>query len=161
MRSLLNPGSLVAAALCVLGVGVAFVLSILCRHHAVKAAVPVAFLLTLAVVALIAGRKPSFVVALVAGFIFAVYLFEPYGSLMIRSAADRLELLVFALAATGVVYFSPGPDVLTKAASLPSTFAGRSKSSDRLETWIAVVGYAVVLTAMVTLLLNVLNSMRY
>jgi hypothetical protein len=129
----------------------------------VKAAVPVAFLLALAVVALIAGRKPSFVVAIVAGFIFAVYLFEPYGSLAIRSAVDRLELLVFALAATGVVYFSPGPKVLTKAALLPSTFEGRStvKSLDRLETWIAVVGYAVVLTAMVTLLLSALNSMRY
>ena len=163
MRSLSNPRPLVSTSLCVLCVSVAFVLSILCRDHAVKAAVPVAFLLALAVVALIAGRKPSFVVAIAAGFIFAMYLFEPHGTLTIRNAVDRLELLVFALAATGVVYFSPGPEVLTNAASLSSTFEGRNtiKSLDRLETWIAVVGYAVVLTAMVTLLLSVLNAMRY
>ena len=139
----------------------ALTLTFLFREYPVKRAVPVIFALLLVLVTHFFGRVAGLLCAFVGGLIFAVFLFEPYGSLMIRSAADRLELLVFALAATGVVYFSPGPDVLTKAASLPSTFAGRSKSSDRLETWIAVVGYAVVLTAMVTLLLNVLNSMRY
>ena len=160
MRTLLSPALLLST---LLSVGTAFVLSILCRDYAVKAAVPVTFLLALAAVALVAGRKASLVVAIVAGFIFAVYLFEPYGSLAVRSAVDRLDLLVFALAATGVVYFSPGPEGLTKTPSFLLTFEdGASiKSSDRLETWIAVVGYAVVLTAIVTLLLNVWNSRRY
>jgi len=35
------------------------------------------------------------------------------------------------------------------------------QSFDRLETWIAVVGYAIVLNAMVTLLLSAWTSMRY
>jgi hypothetical protein len=46
-------------------------------------------------------------VAIIAGFIFAAFLFEPYGSLAIRSATDRLELFGFAILALAVIRFSP------------------------------------------------------
>ena len=65
-------------------------MSILGRGHAVEGAVPVTFLLALVPVTFIAGRMSSLVVAMVASFIFAVCLFEPYGSLAIRSAMDQV-----------------------------------------------------------------------
>lgn len=152
MRAFLSPASLLTTVLCA---GLALVMSMLCRGHAVKAAVPVTFLLALVPAAHIAGRMASLVVAIVASFIFAACLFEPYGSLAIHSAVDRLELLCFGLAAIGMVHFSPVPRRCSGDAGF-STFSesrGTINTSD-LETWIAIVGYAVGLMAIVTLLLH-------
>src|SRR6516164_1622366 len=129
-------------------VGLAFVLCLLCRDHALKAAVPVTFLLGLAAVRLLGGRMTGFVVATAAGLIFATFLFEPYGTLAIHSGVDRAELLSFGLASFVVVYFSPGPVAFDNT-------DGITTPSDRLESWIAVAGYAVVFTALVTLLLQI------
>jgi K+-sensing histidine kinase KdpD len=152
MRALLGPTSLLTIVLCA---GVALVMSALYRDHAVKAAVPVIFLLALVPAAHIAGRMASLVVTIVAGFIFAACLFEPYGSLAIRSAVDQLELLCVGFAAIGMVYFSPTPRKSSGDAALSSFSGNRGtiKTSD-LETWIAIVGYAVGLMAIVTLLLS-------
>ena len=146
-RSLLSPKFLIVT---VLYVGVAFIMSMLCRDSAVKAALPVIFLLALVPVVLIFGRMASLVVAIVASFIFATFLFEPYGTLAISSAVDRIELLCFGLAAMAIVHFSPQPEGLTKTASAMKTLAS-------LENWIAIVGYVVVFTAIVTLLLYMWN----
>jgi len=93
MRALLNPTSLLTTVLCA---GMALVMSMLGRGHAVGGAVPVIFLLAYVPTTLLAGRMASIVAAMVASFIFAAYL----------------------------------------------------------EAWIAIVGYAVGLTAIVTLLIN-------
>jgi K+-sensing histidine kinase KdpD len=82
-------------------------MSVLYRDFAVKAAVPLIFLIVLIPVAQLSGRMASLAVATIAGFIFAACLFKPYGSLAIRSTADRIELLVFGVAALGVIHFSP------------------------------------------------------
>lgn len=152
MRAHLNPTSLITTVLCA---GVALVMSMLGRGHAVGGAVPVIFLLAYVPTTLLAGRIASIVAAMVASFIFAAYLFEPYGSLAIRSAVDRLELLCFGLASIGMVCFSPTPRRCSGRATVSSfsESSGIIKSSD-LEAWIAIVGYAVGLTAIVTLLIN-------
>lgn len=147
----------------VLGTGIAFVMSMLCRGHAVRAVVPLLFLLALVSVTVTAGRLAGLVVAILASFIFAACLFEPYGSLAIRSAVDRIDLLCFALAATGMVHFSPSLEGLPRTrlrrdsdhTSFLSFSASRGsiKTSASLETWIAVVGYALGFMAIVTLLL--------
>ena len=149
---------------------VAFAMSVLFRDFAAKAAVPVTFLLSLVPVALIAGRMASLVAAIVASFIFALYLFEPYGSLAIHSTVDQIELLCFGVASVGVALFSPNPQALANKDTQDSSghapycsLESRDtlKASHQLETWIATVGYAVALTAIVTLLLYFWNSMRY
>jgi len=132
----------------------AFAMSLLCRNLAVKPAVPVAFLLALVPAFLIAGRLASLLAAAIAIVIFAVYLFEPYGSLVIRSGVDRIELFFFALAALGLVRFCPG-------SALFHTKDGTARPSEQLEGWIAAAGYAVVFAALITLLLQMWNSMRY
>ena len=142
--------------------GVAFSLSLVCRDHAIKAAVPVVFLLALVPAAHVSGRTGSLVVAIVASLIFAVYLFEPYGSLAIRSAADQTELFCFVLAAIGVVRFSPNVQKFAKAAlqSSPEHIPVSSLSAGRgelLESWIAIMGYAIVLMAIVTVLVHMWN----
>lgn len=163
-QRLLIPKFLLVTVICA---GAAFVLSMLCRNYAMKAAVPVIFLPALVPVAHLSGRMASLVVAIVASFIFATYLFEPYGSLVIHSGVDRIDLLCFGLAAIGVVRFSPSAEGLRETA--PKTCLGRSpclslferrgalKGSDLLEKWIAILGYAVVLLAIVTLLLYIWN----
>lgn len=160
MRGLLSPKFLLVTVLCT---GIAFGMSMFCRGHAVGGAVPVAFLLALVTVTFIAGRMASLVVVLVASFIFAVCLFEPYGSLAIHSAVDRIELLCFVVAAIGMVRFSPNPEGVAKATPrrdsghIPflsfSGSRGSIQTSESLQTWIAVVGYAVGLMAVITLLL--------
>jgi K+-sensing histidine kinase KdpD len=161
MRPLFHPQSLLAIALCA---GAAFVLSVLCRNFAMKAAVPVTFLLALVPVALLAGRTASLAVTLAATCIFAVFLFEPYGSLSIRNGVDQIDLLCFALAAIGMVRFSPLPEEGAKAElrSSPDSVPGVSslKTAQSLETWIAVIGYAFVLMTVATLLLQVWNTLR-
>jgi K+-sensing histidine kinase KdpD len=57
--------------------GVAFLVSMLFRDYAVKSAVPVVFLVALVPVAYLSGRMASLVVAMVASWIFAVYLLSP------------------------------------------------------------------------------------
>jgi K+-sensing histidine kinase KdpD len=148
---LLNPTSLLTTVLCG---GLALGMSMLCRGHAVGGAVPVIFLLALVPVTVIAGRMASLLAAIVASFIFAVFLFEPYGSLAIRSAVDRLELLCFGLAAIGMLYFSPS----TRRHSTGSVFSPFSEGSatmetSDLETWIAIVVNAVGLMAIISMLL--------
>ncbi len=106
-RRLISPTSLLVTMLCAV---VAFGMSVLYRDYAVKAAVPLIFLIGLIPVVHLSGRMASLVVAIIAGFIFAACLFEPYGSLAIRGAADRIEMLVFAVAALGVIHFSPIPE---------------------------------------------------
>lgn len=107
MRRLVSPASLLVTVLCA---AVAFGMSVLYRDYAVKAAVPLIFLIALVPVVHLCGRMASLVVAIIAGFIFAACLFEPYGSLAIRGAADRIEMLVFGVAALGVIHFSPIPE---------------------------------------------------
>ena len=159
LQRLLSLRFLLVTLLCA---GVAFVLSIVCRGHALKAAVPVVFLLVLIPATQLSGRMASLVVAIVAGFIFATYLFEPYGSLVIRSAVDQIELLCFGFAAMGVIRFSPSAEGLLKTAPQRSSGGTTSSSSsdgraDLLESWIALMGYALVLMAIVTLLLYMWN----
>jgi K+-sensing histidine kinase KdpD len=142
--------------------GMALVLSMVCRDHALKAAVPVVFLLTLVPATQICGRVASLVVAIVAAFIFAAYLFEPYGSLTIHRVVDQIELLCFGIAAIGVVRFSPSAEALLKTAPQPSDGNSPLSSSsgaraNLLESWIALMGYAIVLMAIVTLLLYMWN----
>jgi len=147
---------------------VAFAMSMLGRASGIKAAVPVTLLLALVPVALIVGRMASLLVTIVVSLVFAEWLFEPYGSLVIRSAADRIELLSFGLAAIAVVYYSPSSGgvwqkrhhgYVSGRAPLSSSFESRStiKTSDPIETWVAIVGYAVVFMALVTLLLSMWN----
>jgi K+-sensing histidine kinase KdpD len=134
----------------------AFAMSVLCRDYAVKAAVPVAFLLALVLAAHLAGRTASLVVAIAASLIFATYLFEPYGRLAIQSPVDRIDLLCFGLAAIALLRFAPSSEGLAKSASGRATM----KTSDPLATWIGVAGYAVILTALITLLLQMWSSER-
>ena len=162
MRSQFTPEFLLATVLCA---GIAFGMSILCRNSAAKGAVPVAILLTLAPVAYLVGRRASLVVAIVACFVFAMCLFPPYGSLFIHSKVDGIELLCFGLAAVAVVHFSPGRDAQAKtpaprhASHAPLSSASESSDTlevpNQLETWIAVVGYAVAFLAIVTILLYI------
>ena len=160
MQRLFSMRFLFVTLLCV---GVALVLSMVCRDHALKAAVPVVFLLTLVPASRICGRVASLVVAIVAAFIFAFCLFEPYGSLAIHRLVDQIELLCFGIAAIGVVCLSPGAEALLKTAPQRSSGGGSPPSSSSgarenpLESWIALMGYAIVLMAIVTLLLYMWN----
>jgi len=127
--------------------------------------VPLTFLLALVPIALMVGRTVGLAVSLVATLTFAAFLYAPYGSLAIYNTVDRIELFCFVLAAVVVVYFSPGPNRLAN----PPKFSGRGAASttsesgnavdtaDPLETWIAVVGYVIVFSVIVTLLLSVWN----
>ena len=149
LRRLLGSNFLLVTAF---GAGMAILLSLLCRNNGLKPAVPVVFLFALIPSTYVSGRVASLAVATVAGFVFAVCLFEPYGSLALRYGVDRAELLCFALAAIGIILFSPNANSgASGRGSLSSSFRPRA---GQLESWIAVVGYAIVLTAMVTLLLN-------
>ena len=88
----------------------AFVLSFFLRETSVKPAAPAIFLLAVISVAHFSGRLASLLVAMVGGLSFAAFLFEPYGSLAVYSAADRIVLLMFAVAAVGVVCLSGNSD---------------------------------------------------
>ena len=103
-RTLSSSRSWLVIAVCGLS---AFGLSLLNRDYALKQAVPVLLLLALIPVAHVSGRIASLLVATITGFIFAAFLFEPYGSLAIRNAADRMELFWFAIFALAIIRFSP------------------------------------------------------
>jgi len=83
----------------------ALALSLFFRDAAAKRAVPALFLLALVAVAYLFGRLASLLAAIAAVLIFAVFLFEPYGSLAVDKATDRVELLCFAAFALVMIYF--------------------------------------------------------
>lgn len=85
MSALLNSRFILTTALFS---ALAFAITLLCRDHDVKPAVPVAFLLALVPVFLIAGRMASLLVAIIASLIFAAFLYEPYGSLAIHNGVE-------------------------------------------------------------------------
>jgi K+-sensing histidine kinase KdpD len=87
----------------------AFVLSLFFRDGTLKPAVPAVFLLAIISVAHFCDRWASLLVAVVGGFIFAAFLFRPYGSFAVYDVADRVALLLFALCATAAVCLSRTP----------------------------------------------------
>jgi K+-sensing histidine kinase KdpD len=110
MSTLVRTGSrsrlLLAVALCG---GLALGLSLFFRDSAVKPAVPAIFVLVIISVAHFWGRLASLLVAVVGGFVFAAFLFEPYGSLAVTDAADRLVLFWFVVCAIVAVRLSTRP----------------------------------------------------
>lgn len=90
--------------------GLAFGLSLFFREGAAKPAVPAVFLLVIISVAHFSGRFASLLVAIVGGLVFAAFLFEPYGSVAVYNASDRIVLLWFALCAIAVVGLSTRSD---------------------------------------------------
>ena len=87
----------------------ALALSLFFRDAAAKRAVPAIFLLALVAVAYLFGRLASLLAAIAAVLIFAVFLFEPYGSLAVDKATDRVELLCFAAFALVMIDFPRKP----------------------------------------------------
>jgi len=87
----------------------ALALSLFFRDAAAKRVVPAIFLLALVAVAYLFGRLASLLAAIAAVLIFAVFLFEPYGSLAVDKATDRVELLCFAAFALVMIYFLHKP----------------------------------------------------
>ena len=87
----------------------ALALSLFFRDAAAKRVVPAIFLLALVAVAYLFGRLASLLAAIAAVLIFAVFLFEPYGSLAVDKATDRVELLCFAVFALVMICFPRKP----------------------------------------------------
>jgi len=87
----------------------ALALSLFFRDAAAKRVVPAIFLLALVAVAYLFGRLASLLAAIAAVLIFAVFLFEPYGSLAVDKATHRVELLCFAAFALVMIYFLRKP----------------------------------------------------
>ena len=87
----------------------ALALSLFFRDAAATRAVPAIFLHALVAVAYLFGRLASLLAAIAAVLIFAVFLFEPYGSLAVDKATDRVELLCFAAFALVMIYFHRKP----------------------------------------------------
>jgi len=79
----------------------------------------------------------SLLTTLVGGLVFAVHLFEPYGNLAVRSAADRMILYRFALVALVLAYLFPQAK---RNQQMPS---GVAALIERNELWIAL-GIAVL-----------------
>jgi K+-sensing histidine kinase KdpD len=94
--------------------GLALGLSLFFHDGAVKPAVPAIFVLVIICVAHFCGRLVSLLVAIVGGLVFAVFLFEPYGSPAVYDAADRLVLFWFAFCAVVAVCLSTKPDTRFK-----------------------------------------------
>ena len=109
-----------------------------------KRAVPAIFVLFLVLIAQLVGRLASLLVACLAGLIFAVYLFEPYGDLRVASATDRIVLSCFALVAVVLAYLSP------YGKRNPQQISGGVALIERNEHWIAL---GLVLLAVLTGLL--------
>jgi K+-sensing histidine kinase KdpD len=97
--------------------GLAFALSFFFRGGPLKPAAPAIFLLMIISVAHFWGRLASLFAAVVGGLVFAAFLFEPYGSLAVCNAADRIVLLLFALSAIAVVCLSRNSDTRPKKTS--------------------------------------------
>jgi len=86
--------------------GLALALSFSFREGSVRPAALAIFLLLIISVGHFWGRLASLLVALSGGLVFAAFLFEPYGSLAVCNAADRIALLSFLLSAVAVVCLS-------------------------------------------------------
>ena len=86
--------------------GLALALSFFFRGGSLTPAAPAIFLLLIISVGHFWGRLASLLIAMVGGLVFAAFLFEPYGSLAVGNAADRIVLLLFALSALAVVCLS-------------------------------------------------------
>jgi K+-sensing histidine kinase KdpD len=86
--------------------GLALAFSFFFREGSIKPAAPATFLLLIISVAHLWGRLASLLVTMVGGLVFAAFLFEPYGSLTVCNAADRIVLLLFTLSAVGVACLS-------------------------------------------------------
>src|SRR3974390_497386 len=84
-------------------------LSLFLRGYGLRLAVPVMFLLVIITVAQLLNRLASVLIASAACLIFALVLVEPYGSLAVRNASDRLALSGFALCAFAAVLFPQAP----------------------------------------------------
>ena len=97
--------------------GLALALSFFFRGGPLKPAAPAIFLLMIILVAHFWGRLASLFAAVVGGLVFAAFLFEPYGSLAVCNAADRIVLLLFALSAIAVVCLSRNSDTRPKKTS--------------------------------------------
>lgn len=89
----------------------AFALSFFFRDCVLKPAAPAIFLLVIILVAHFFGRLASLLVAVAGGLVFAAFLFEPYGSLALCNAADRIVLSLFALCSIVAVLLSKKPDI--------------------------------------------------
>ena len=85
----------------------ATLLSLFFRGYGLRLAVPVMFLLVVITVAQLVNRLATVLIAGCACLIFALVLFEPYGSLAIQDAADRMALLGFAFCAVAAIVLSP------------------------------------------------------
>ena len=115
-----------------LGGVLAFALAIFLRDYPVKRAVPSIFVLVLVLINHLAGRLATLLAAFVAGLTFAVYLFEPYGSLAVWNATDRIVLSCFAVVALVLAYLAP----YTKRN--PHILSGGAALIERNEHWIAL-----------------------
>ena len=90
--------------------GLALPLSFYFRESSIRPAAPAIFLLIIISAAHVWGRLTGLFVAVVGGLVFAAFLFEPYRSLAVCSAADRIVLLLFSLCAIAVVCLSRNSD---------------------------------------------------
>lgn len=102
----LKPSDWLAILACA---ALATILSLFFRGYELRFAVPVMFLLVIITLAQLLNRLATILIAGLACMIFALVLFEPYGSLAIQNAADRLALSVFALSAFAAISLSPQP----------------------------------------------------
>jgi K+-sensing histidine kinase KdpD len=98
-----NPKSLVAIAVCG---SLACLLSFLLRGSPIGYVVPLMFLLVVIPIAHVWGTLSGILAAIIAGLVFALMLFPPFGSLRVHDPVDRITLIVFELAALGVAYLS-------------------------------------------------------
>jgi len=94
--------------------GLALALSFFFRGGSAKPAAPAIFLLLIISVGHLWGRLTSLLVAMLGALFFATFLFEPYGSLAVGDAADRIVLFLFALSAVGVVCLSRNSNTCRK-----------------------------------------------
>ncbi|HTP68090.1 MAG TPA: DUF4118 domain-containing protein [Dongiaceae bacterium] len=89
--------------------GLATFLALFFRGYGLRLAVPVMFVLVIITVAQLFNRLATILIAAGACLIFALVLFEPYGTLLVENAADRLALIGFAVCALAAILCSPKP----------------------------------------------------
>ena len=94
--------------------GLALALSFFFRGGSVKPVAPAIFLLIVISVAHFWGRLAGLFVAVLGGVVFAAFLFEPYESLAVGDAADRIVLLAFVLSAIAAACLSRNSDTRPK-----------------------------------------------
>lgn len=89
---------------------IAATLSVWLRSYPTRSTVPVLFLLCLVSVACRYDRMTSFLTAIFGALIFAIFLFPPYGSLVVANTEDQVALVGFAMASLVIVHCSPTPE---------------------------------------------------